>query len=302
MAGIVYLFRVPLKESFSYRFVQGECDDKGSWIYHRIFQDDRDIDIAFSGASQTGSAIMDKLIQNQLNDSCGHQLQVANLGYCRRGRDLQYVMLKDLFEQKTPEVLVVEVYEDEPKKSHPVFPYLAGTNELFGSCVWFNRRFPSALWKGLIVRFEFFKHRLFDKKFVKPEDLSEFGYLPSGHIASPEILEHNRNNWQRRLSRSKPESIRNWELNYSKHYLKKIVQLANQNNCEVLFLYLPESGSGIRQPALAEFYSQLATIIYLPEEIVQTPSNWKDATHFNDSGASYVSLYLNTLLEEFYTN
>lgn len=289
-----------MEESFSYRFVKGECDDKGSWIYHRIFQDDRNIDIAFSGASQIGAAIMDELIQNQLNDSCGHQLQVANLGYCRRGRDLQYIMLKDLFEQKTPEVLVVEVYEDEPKKSHPVFPYLAGSSELFHTFVWFNQRFPAALWKGLVVRFEFIKYRVFNEKSSSLKNPPGFGYRHSGHVATPEILEQNRKNWQRRLSKSKPEIIRNLELNYSKHYLKKIVQLANQNDCKVLFLYLPESGSGMQQPALREFYSKLSDTVVLPEEIIRTRANWKDATHFNDIGAGKVSNYLLPKIKELY--
>ncbi len=162
LAGIILLFSFPVDEKFSYRFVKGECDDKASWIYNRIFEDERNIDIVFSGASQTGSAIMDKFVGNELSRITGTDIQAVNFGYCRRGRDVQYVMLKDLFQHKNPEILVVEIYEDEPKKSHPVFPYLANTRELFNSFILFNQRFPASVFKGTAVRFEYLKFRLFN--------------------------------------------------------------------------------------------------------------------------------------------
>lgn len=117
LIGVVVLFLIPVNKKFSFNFVKGECDNKASWIYHRIFEDERPIDIAFMGASQTGCAIMDKTIEKLLSDSLGRNINVANLGYCRRGRDIQYVMLKELFRHKKPSILVIEVAEDEPKKA-----------------------------------------------------------------------------------------------------------------------------------------------------------------------------------------
>jgi hypothetical protein len=100
-------------------------------------------------------------LENELSAITGQKIKVANLGYCRRGRDIQFVMLKDLFQQKKPKILVIEVAEDEPKKSHPVFPYLAESNDLWGSFVFFNQRYFLNIWKGIVVRFEYLKHRLF---------------------------------------------------------------------------------------------------------------------------------------------
>ena len=218
---------------------------------------------------------------------------MANLGYCRRGRDIQFVMLKDLFQQKKPKILVLEVAEDEPKKSHPVFPYLAESGDLWGSFVFFNQRYFLNIWKGIVVRFEYLKHRLFsDKSLNTSYQTGKSGYHPSDQIAEPEILQKNKADWTNRFSKSKSELIRKIELNYSKHYLEKIVELASQNNCEVVFLYLPESGSNLKYPLLKDYYQSFGKLIVLPDSILTNTQNWKDATHFNDSGAVKVSEFI----------
>src|SRR5690606_2046906 len=105
-------------------------------------------------------AIMDETIEKELTNLSGKNIKVANLGYCRRGRDIQYIMLKELFEHKKPSVIIIEVAEDEPKKSHPVFPYLAESSDLWNSCIIFNQRYFSNLRKGTAVRFEQIKSEI----------------------------------------------------------------------------------------------------------------------------------------------
>ena len=292
LIGITALFLIPVNKNFSYHFVKGECDDKASWIYHRIFEQEKNIDIAFTGASQTSCAIMDELIEKELTKIKGKTTNVANLGYCRRGRDIQYVMLKELFRHKKPSVLVIEVAEDEPKKSHPVFPYLAESNDLWGSFVFFNQRFFLNIWKGIAVRFEYLKFRLFQNEYKIIQTQPGFGYIPSTQTAPPEVIRQNEIDWQNRLSKTKPAIIRNVELNYSKHYIKKIASLANKNNCKIIFLYLPESGSGMKTPLLKDYYKDLGELIILPDSIISKHSNWKDATHFNDLGAALTSDFI----------
>lgn len=293
----IALFIIPVEKDFSYHFVQGECNDKASWIYHRIFENNKDIDVVFSGASQTGCAIMDEYIDVKFAQHSNEKLNVVNLGYCRRGRDVQFVMLQDLFRNKKPKILIVEVAEDEPKKSHPVFPYLAETSDLFGSAILFNQRFFISIWKGLVVRFEYLKYKIFDGKNIK-YDHSNFSYLSSQQIAAPETITKNAQIWQRRLANPNPLFLRKLELNYSKHYVQKIAELAEQNNCKLLFLYLPESGSKLTKPLLFDFYKSMAPVLLLPDSITTNANNWKDQTHFNDFGAKEISdMIQNKLLD-----
>lgn len=289
MIGVVILFIMPVNKKFRYNFVKGECDNKASWIYQRIFEDKRNIDIAFTGASQTSCAIMDETIEKKLTKLTGKITHVTNLGYCRRGRDIQYVMLKELFEHKKPSLLIIEVAEDEPKKSHPVFPYLAENIDLWNPFVFYNQRYFSNLWKGTAVRFEYIKSGIFKNDYLNNADYVRFGYLPSTQIATATDFTENKTDWEKRVSKSKPAMLRQFELNYSKHYIRKIVELAQINNCKVKFLYLPEYGSGMKTPVLNDFYTQFGELIILPDSIISNQQNWKDATHFNDTGAEKTS-------------
>lgn len=300
LIGIAILFYLPVNKKFSYNFVKGECDNKASWIYHRIFEDEKQIDIAFTGASQTSCAIMDETIEKELINHSGKNIKVANLGYCRRGRDIQYVMLKDLFEHKKPSVLIIEVAEDEPKKSHPVFPYLAESSDLLHSLIIFNQRYFSNLWKGTAVRFEYIKSKIFKNDYRNNFDNAGFGYMPSPEIATANDFAENKTDWENRLSKSSPALLHQIELNYSKHYIKQIVQLAQNNNCKVLFLYLPESGSGMKTPILKDFYTRFGELIILPDSIISNHSNWKDATHFNDTGAKKATDFIVNKLKSGY--
>jgi hypothetical protein len=302
LIGVVMLFMIPVDKKFSYNFVKGECDNKASWIYRRIFEDERPIDIAFTGASQTSCAIMDQWIENELTSQSTEKIEVANLGYCRRGRDIQYVMLKELFRHKQPSVLVIEVAEDEPKKSHPVFPYLAENGDLFGSFVMFNQRYFKNIVNGAAVRFEQLKEFVFKNDHKTEIIKNGFGYLPSTQLASTQDFVENSMNWQERNSKIKPRMLREAGLNFSKHYVKKIVQLAQNHNCHVVFLYLPESGSEIKKPLLIDFYKKFGELIILPESIISDHANWKDATHFNNSGAKKTSAFIVKEFANFYSS
>ncbi len=268
-------------------------------MYHRIFEDERPVDIVFSGASQTGSAFMDQFISEELNSITDQNIEVVNYGYCRRGRDIQYVMLKDLLDQKHPKILVVEVAEDEPKKSHPVFPYLAESKDLFGALIFFNQRYFTSIWKGIAVRFEALRNKITGgNRVIADNQYPDFGHRPSSNVVDEAVIKENSARWHRRLNKQKLQLVRDIELNYSKHYLKRIAQLANKNQCTLLFVYLPESGSNLKEPLLETYYELIAPVIILPEELINDSANWKDATHFNDSGATAASKFIVPFLED----
>ncbi len=287
--GGMLLFSMNPEKQFSYYFVKGECSNKASWIYDRIFLSDKKLDVVFIGASQTACAVKDELIEQRLKEQTGEIIKVASLGYCRRGRDIQYSMLKDVFRQKNPRLVVIEVAEDEPKKSHPVFPYLAESEDIVASHVFFNQRYPAALWKGLVLRFEFLKGKLFGLPELTGDSAADHGYIPTHSTADEELLLNNRLNWERRLKNKKASLVRTIELHYSRHYLEEIAAMAENNGCRIVFLYLRESGSGMRLPLLYDYYRSVADVIVLPDSIFNAPHYWFDATHLNDKGATVAS-------------
>lgn len=300
LLGAFSLFLIPLDKQFAYHYVKGECSDKASWLYHRVFEDERPVDIVFSGASQTGSAVIDETISEELSQKAGKNIEVVNYGYCRGGRDIQYTMLKDLFNEKHPQLLVLEVTEDEPKKSHPVFPYLADTKDLLESFAPLNLRYFTSIWKGITVRFESLRAKITNSyRYKEPVSYPPFGYRGSSHTVQREYIRENAKKWERRFLRQKSGSIRRIELSYSKHYVRKIVELAKENDCEVAFLYLRESGSNLKAPLLEEYYLDFGELIILPSEIFENTDNWKDPTHLNNSGAKKASEFLIPFLADY---
>jgi len=288
-AGVICLFCLNPDKQFSYRFVKGECSNKASWIYDRVFLSGKKMDVVFIGASQTATAVKDEMIEKRLGELTGEAVDIANLGYCRGGRDIQYVMLKEVFRQKEPKMVVIEVAEDEPKKSHPVFPYLADTDDLLESAVIFNQRFPLSVWKGLVIRFAYLKEQVFGGDAYLGDSTVSYGYIPTEAVADNAVLTRNRLNWERRLNRSKSAMMRKVELRYSMHYMEKMVKMAEQNGSKVVFLYLRESGSSLKEPMLSDYYRLVSDIMMLPEEIYAHPGNWFDASHLNDNGATLAS-------------
>lgn len=299
LLGIIILFTLKVDKNFSYRYVQGECSNKAGWIYDRLYSSDKKTEVVFVGASQTSCAIMDQFVESELKNLMGKNLKVANLGYCRGGRDVQFLILKEVFRKKKPELVVIEVTEDEPKKSHPVFPYLAETGDLFGSFKFLNQRFFSGLWKGLNIRLEFVKWKIFKDTLFIPDSTVEFSYLPSDLMVNEEDIHENKKNWDKRLKKDKSEFQSQIETRYSKHYVEKMVNLAKANHCEFVFLYLHESGNDLKTPKYYKDYLQKSEVILLPDSIYQNHKNWMDVTHFNDRGAKLASTHIAKTISEF---
>jgi hypothetical protein len=289
LAGVALLYTVNPEKQFTYRFVKGECSNRASWIYDRIFLAEKELDVLFLGASQTAASVDDALIEKRLAESTGRPVSVTNIGYCRGGRDVQYVMLKDVYSRRKPGMVVIEVTEDEPKKSHPVFPYLAEGPDLFGSAVFFNQRYPMALWKGLVIRFEYLKWMIFGNQSEQGNPNADHGFFPSESIAGEPDLSQNRNSWVKRLARRKSSLLRNMETRYSRHYLEKMVSMAEANQSRVVFLYMRESGSGLQEPLLADYYRSVSPVLILPDSLFSNPENWSDAMHLNARGAALAS-------------
>jgi hypothetical protein len=207
-------------------------------------------------------------------------------------------MMKDLLSEKKPRIVVVEVGEDEPKKSHPVFPYLASNADLFNSFVFFNQRYFSNLWKGLSTRFEYIRVKILGKNPGYQTSIENFGYQNSDQVVQAEAIAENEIRWEKRLKRKTLPLFRKIELNYSKHYLEKMEQLARENNCMIVFLYFPEFGSSMEVPFLQEYYETMSPLYLVPHDLIINPANWKDPSHFNNAGAEQATRWFAGKLAE----
>jgi len=282
---IVILFTLPYSNDFARHFIKDDCYNHGAWIFDRITKNALPVDVAFIGSSHTIHSFQEKKMETILDG----KFHLANLGYCRFGRNLQYLFVKELLANKNPKLVVIEVHEDEAKNSHDIFPYLANTEDLFFSPTLINRDYFSNIFKGASARLEQFKSNyIFNKKIPEP-DLNPYGYGESDRIATSEELMKNKQGWNKWIRKRNSPGIENIQMKYPYSYLTKMIDLLKTKKIPFVFIYLPESGSNFKEPIRLSFYKRYGQVLTLPDSITQNTANWMDEMHFNNNGANLVS-------------
>jgi len=275
---VMGLFFAPYPEEFAYHFIKDDCYNHGAWIYDRISKNPTPVDIAFIGSSHTIHAFQDKKIEEIL----GTDHRIANLGYCRYGRNLEYLLLRMLLENKTPKFVVLEVHEDEEKNSH----------DLILTPTPINRDYFADLFHGASARLEYFKSRyIFWKNYPEP-DFELFGYGEADRVVPENELKENQEVWRKRLERKQIQSVEDLQLKYPFAYLNKMIDLMKEKNIQFLFVYLPEFGSKMKNPKHASYYQNFAPLLIPPDSIFNDSSNWMDASHLNDKGSGMLSEWM----------
>lgn len=294
MVPIVVLFLMPYSKEFAYHYIENDCYNHGAWLFDRITKNQVPVDVAFIGSSHTIHAFQEK----KMEESLGQNYHLANFGYCRYGRNLQYTVLKLLLEYKSPKLIVLEVSEDEEKNSHDIFPFLAETGDLLFTPTLINRDYFSDLYHGASARLESFKATyIFDQKVPAPDN-GLYGYGESQRTATKDEMNDNQKAWKRRLERKSFKPVTDVQLRYPLAYLKKMVELIKEKNSSLVFVYLPESGSKLRSPKLVEYYQRIAPLLIPPQSIFDDSTNWMDASHLNDKGSEMLSEWMASKLKD----
>ena len=100
MLGLVVLFYLNYDKAFAWNFIEGDCGGHGNWVWNRIYNNPKTIDVAFIGSSVIIAGINDQVVEDSFRRQTDLDLNFANLGYCRFGRNLSYAILKELFGQR----------------------------------------------------------------------------------------------------------------------------------------------------------------------------------------------------------
>jgi hypothetical protein len=285
---LIGIWFFPVSPKLKYEFTKGECNQRSLHFYERVYAISSPIDIAFIGSSHTTNGINDTLIKQQLNQNDVH-LNIENLGFCRFGRNLDFVFIKELLTQKKPKSIILEVREDEDRYSHPVFPYLASPSDVANTSVLFNRDIAKDMYRSWIAKLEIEKEWLF-KGEPKSNNPDLFGFSTSKDTAEPTFLKEIAQ--KRSLKTIPSKGIPHYF--YSKYpisYLYKIAEICKKHKVELTLLYLPSFG-GQKRPADEVTYSKLGNLLIPPSEILNNPNNWYDENHLNFAGSKKISTWL----------
>jgi len=285
----VLLTILPINKRLKYQGLKGGCSNRGIWIHDRVFINEIPIDIAFVGTSRTSNGISDKLIQKTLEKDSIYS-HVANLGYCRDGRNVSYSFIKDILKGKQIQYLFFEVREDEARKGHDIFPYVAETNDVLAPVLFYNPGYFSDIWYHFAYRLELFQDDIFNR--VEPVDTvkGNFRSMFFKRTVSPKLLDKAKERRERKY-RKLPIWERNFHMHYPRGYIKKVYNLCEENGVELKFLYIPGYAIPHELPEEIDFYKQYGEVYLPPRIIFDKQTNWVDHEHLNEAGAYELSYW-----------
>ena len=281
--GLAIIFFTSHDKEFAYHYLVDDCYGHGKWIHDRLYKNQEPVDIAFIGTSRTIQAIDEKTIEEKIEKLTGESPSIANLGYCRPGRNLHMVILKDLLKNKSPTHVFVEVRNEENRYGHPVFPHLANNDDLIMAKAFFNPDLGSDILLGLGSRIEYFKLALTGMLPSNSIDSLLYGYGGAEETANPEELQ------EMKIRRSKQkhqhELMTLFYNTYPRSYIREISEICERYDVELIFLF--QNGYGYTNENLpdSDFYKKFGQIWEPPHRLMEEPSYWLDADHFNINGA-----------------
>jgi hypothetical protein len=282
------------------------------WIYERIHLDTTPIDVAFIGTSHTQSAIDSRIVEGELRQR-GSNLHVVNFAIPHLGRDLHYLLVRELLEARPVKELMIEVQDFEPRAPHPAFQRLATVEDLFASPLVVNTGFFENLVRLPRREFDLFAPRLTGHRPVEFEphayegphwDDTErlHGFTMTRDATHPAAFLDARADELRADLEAKRALSRRFTLpngcsllqRYNRFYLEKLLALAREKNVHVTFLYLPFFHGPAESPE-ARYYRAYGDTL-TPHETLDDATSWLNVDHLNVLGARRTSRWIGASL------
>jgi hypothetical protein len=288
---------------------------KAGWIYERIHYDPAPIDVAFIGTSHTVFGVDSERVERACHNAGGKRCASVNFGLQHLGRNVHWLLAREVMQTRKPRLLVVEVQETEYRALHPAFASLADASDIVSAPLVINTSYLPDLVRLPLRQISLFAqgrvpslfgmHREFRRALYRgahwDDTLAEMGSRehpvthprPRTGVTSVAELERERahaqsaDNARLRL----PAPLRPLEYRANIFYLEKLLNLAREKNVEIRFLYMP-GYHGAPVPALASFYDRFAPTWPMPREIADRSELWLDAGHLNSAGADALSAWL----------
>lgn len=295
LIGLIYLFGKPLNKQFAYSYLLESCE-RSDFLHHQLFEGDS-IDIAFLGTSLTLCGIQDDSLESQLNQHKKEKERVVNLGFCRPGRNLHYVILKDLLANHSPKLILIEARFREDRYSHKDFPFIAEIKDLLDQNTFFNLRYPDIFFDALESRWDDSRHSLlalpappFDSSQLRPHS-----YVHVHVKADPMALEKHH---QKIIAKYEGILAEGKDLNHQINYryplktVEAMAERAKEADIPIAFYFLKSYGHPAPAPWEMETYEQYGPVWIPPDSIFQSKDNFFDKDHLNDQGGRFLTDWL----------
>jgi hypothetical protein len=112
-----------------WKLADSDLDGRMRWIYERIHYDPRPIDVAILGGSGAQVGFSAPEIERKFAKQ-GQDANVVNFAIFGRGRNIESVILEEIYKAKSPRAIVVEVFDPPYPFGHDLFRYVASAGAI----------------------------------------------------------------------------------------------------------------------------------------------------------------------------
>ena len=296
------MIALPHDKYLRYQSLNDRSAPNSYWIYERIHDDPTPIDIAFIGTSRTGRSMNTARLQDDLAVH-GVAVHAANVHIVKTGRNMHYAIAKELLTHRKVKLIVLEMTEQEDRKPHPDFIFLADARDVLGAPVWINTRYWTDLARlpgrqvDLFLETALQSYGWRTPEFTPPpyegpnldrtEQLRTLDgtvhSLRDGHTF--EEMEAMRKIQEAQITPAVLPAALDWlENRFPRFYIDLIFDLAARHGTKIVFVYLPRYGGPAAPPPYEKLYAKRAGLIN-PWATVQDFRLWFDDTHVNAAGS-----------------
>jgi len=306
---------IPHDRYIRWQDMHAEAWARLGWMYERIHFDPTPIDIAFIGTSHSMNGIDGGAVRAALAEAGGGCRDVVNFGFPSYGRNLHWLIARELLENRKVGTLVLEVFENESRKAHPFFGNIADVPDILQAPALINLNYLSDIAKlparqfmlGLktLMPERFGLRRAFDPAHYDGADVDNTRQVQVGGVVLTPLRDRilPRAQLERAAARLRAEKNANMlgerfealEYRFPRHYLDAILALARQRGVTVKFLYLPTYAYIRGAPRDPSLYAGQGEMLNAGEALAD-PDYWYDPDHLNLQGAAVLSARLGALL------
>ncbi len=319
LAVLVLLVSLPHDRYHRFQSYDNGTTRKADWIYERLHFDATPVDVAILGTSRSGAALSGPGIEAAFCEVTGRRIHVANLSIPQTGRDIHYIIGRELFRTKTPRVVSLELNENQWRWSHPGFVFLAEPADIVTAPLLLNpsyflnllrlpgrqaERFLETATGNPPIRPSFDLSAYvgphldrtrtiaridgtvrFKNTSPPPEKLTRAATRRLQNISAPYIL---------------PAFLRDLEYRLPRYYTDAIRAEGKARGANLQFHFLPIFTNETLPPYMVKEFVRDDPIVDLAGGDFAEPSNWFDATHLNEDGAALASDQFSRFLAKTY--
>jgi hypothetical protein len=290
-----------------WQLLDGTIHSRARWIYERIHFDPTPIDVAFVGPSRVGAGIDAPRLGAELQAE-GLPAHVVNFSLPEEGRNINYVIVREMLGQKRPRLLVLGITEKPSRFGHPAFKYIAsprlvaspgylGDFNYFSDLIYLPfrqiRLFAADVFPALAGQ-----TKQFDPGRYRGPSVDTTGNitLPGGkikdavHPATSAELQRGVRKLQAGEHRPLLPGHADLEFGDERHYIRAICDLARAKGVPVAFVFIPyySGPSTIQEHALYQQCGPIWNAGFLAPH-----ADWyADYAHLTHDGAGHLTDWL----------